>query len=666
MSKPIFSKKHKENGKSGFTFVEVVVVFAVLAVLCAVLAPALLHNTELSRAQKDESAMSEVCQAVRLALADPECLDEALLYSCTNNYVTYTDSSGAYGTIINDEEFWAPDGAGFATTITMNPKPGPNGRTIYSLDEALVNDMTYGNGSVAQTRIMTGARIENNQGYWKNASLRDESLLYNVVRQSVGDTVSVDSATYGNSSYTIFIVFENKDGTITPNVYGMFNGTNLSEDCSSSKGSGTYTYVENKPETTLTGGTTDAIYNKTDLVGSGGGGGNNGDGYKTEDATQDMESEDLEYYSSLAVAVSDINNNTIGVNATLPTMDGAQAVINTTEAVPVLVLLSNATTDETINITAPMKINLNGHRITSTADTAIAYNADLTIIGNGGSIVMPEHQSAEKVYILKDVGTNSLKVNGGTYNISNVQGTNQTYGFLTCGPAEIRNITMKALGNSYTRLYGLGAKGQLLVYDSNLHIFQNQAEDQTDDTVRAYGIYSSCKTTFNGVYNTNVNASWYTISGYLDEIYNGIHSSYGNGMFLNGSSTKTIKVKNITFHGVANWPSECQRFWRNANNMLAFGGSADFSDYHIYLSNCRFDGPEKNVAIRVQGAYNERRNSFYMSDTQFTMGVEKFLSMYEAIGEHKVYFGVNNNVDASNIIQNGVTTFTVNESYKDI
>lgn len=43
-----------------------------MAVMLAVLAPALMGNTERSRAQKDLSAMSEVTSAIQLAMTDQD------------------------------------------------------------------------------------------------------------------------------------------------------------------------------------------------------------------------------------------------------------------------------------------------------------------------------------------------------------------------------------------------------------------------------------------------------------------------------------------------------------------------------------------------------------------------------------------------------------------
>ena len=170
----------KKSKNKGFSLVELIVVIAILVVFAVILVPSLMQYTENSRAQKDVSAMDEVVNAFQLAMADQDCYDEAIKYSCTNNYLTYSDSSGNYGQVIADGEFWAPDGSGRATTITFNPEYGPNNQIIYDLSKGIVNDMTYGNGSVAQDRVMEGALIDNNQCYF-NKLIK----TYKMVRQSV-------------------------------------------------------------------------------------------------------------------------------------------------------------------------------------------------------------------------------------------------------------------------------------------------------------------------------------------------------------------------------------------------------------------------------------------------------------------------------------------------
>lgn len=249
----------KHNKKSGFSFMELMVVIAILAILLAVLAPSLLSYVENSRMQKDDSAMEEVVNAVQLAITDSATFDEVYSYCIPNNYVTYTDSSGKYANRTMDEEFWAPDGSGAAVTITFNPENGK-----YKISEGIVNDMTFGNGSVAEKRTAEGVQ----QCYLYEMG---KSLLYSNVKQTIGDSVKERSATYKNSSYTVFIRFKIVDGTRQADVYGLFNGTNLSEGCPAAIGSNTSSYdEENKPiSTTPSGGHQNSSFTNTDLTGGG-------------------------------------------------------------------------------------------------------------------------------------------------------------------------------------------------------------------------------------------------------------------------------------------------------------------------------------------------------------------------------------------------------------
>ena len=246
--------------KKGFSLIEMIVVVTILAVLVVVLAPALLQHTEKSRMQKDNSAMDEVVGAIQLAMADSEIFDEVLSYAIENNYITYTDSSGDYGKTEIDEEFWAPDGKGHAVTITFNPDNNGD----YSLANGIINDMTWGNGSVAQSRVAEGVQ----QCY---LSEMGKQLLYSRIRQTVGDTFGDKSTTYRNSSHTIFIKFDIVEGMHKATVYGEFNGTNLAEYSNAAVGSNTTEYDDKgKPSgNTPVKGTQNAVYSSSDLNGGG-------------------------------------------------------------------------------------------------------------------------------------------------------------------------------------------------------------------------------------------------------------------------------------------------------------------------------------------------------------------------------------------------------------
>lgn len=63
----LFQKK-KDN--KGFSLVELIVVVAIMAVLLGVLVPTLVRHVETSKHQKDISAISEIREAIEIALAN--------------------------------------------------------------------------------------------------------------------------------------------------------------------------------------------------------------------------------------------------------------------------------------------------------------------------------------------------------------------------------------------------------------------------------------------------------------------------------------------------------------------------------------------------------------------------------------------------------------------
>lgn len=98
MKKELKNTKKKNN--KGFSLVELIVVIAIMAVLMAVLAPAMLRYVEKSRIQKDESSASEVLSAVNNALADEEISEpitdgDTVAVANSGTGVAYTGSTNA-------------------------------------------------------------------------------------------------------------------------------------------------------------------------------------------------------------------------------------------------------------------------------------------------------------------------------------------------------------------------------------------------------------------------------------------------------------------------------------------------------------------------------------------------------------------------------------------
>ena len=237
--KKFFSKVKKGTkdfftNKSAFSLVELIVVIAIMAVMAAVLAPALLGYVERSRSQKDDSAMGEVTNAIKLSLADQNVYDELLPYAVKGNFSCYADGDTSTNTDANktitkapdywlftdeahklDETPYKPAGSMRGATVTFKP----NGSAEYILKDGIVNQI----GDESTKKGTNGGAV-----------LEDCPELYNRLRSTVGDTIKVSSQTYRNSTYTIFISMGTTGGNQADKqdaiqVYGQYNGTNLPE-----------------------------------------------------------------------------------------------------------------------------------------------------------------------------------------------------------------------------------------------------------------------------------------------------------------------------------------------------------------------------------------------------------------------------------------------------
>ncbi len=62
--------KRNENANKGFSLVELIIVVAIMAVLIGVLAPQYMRYVERTRLQKDNSAIAEIANAAKIAMAD--------------------------------------------------------------------------------------------------------------------------------------------------------------------------------------------------------------------------------------------------------------------------------------------------------------------------------------------------------------------------------------------------------------------------------------------------------------------------------------------------------------------------------------------------------------------------------------------------------------------
>ena len=274
--------KINENKNKGFSLIELIVVIAIMAVLVALLAPSLLSYVERSRAQKDDSAMGEVTNAVLLAMSDQDVYDEVVLYTFHGNVscyisdeaeptaadgkITLTDPAGesieaaqiitkaAQGTTwlaqyyyddnarLVDEVEYTAVGNMRGVTITFFPE-GDGNKKYYDLENAMVNAFIGGNTAVLidqeaaddATKTINGDAKANFVNLKLSALGHDDAArgqyLYKSVMATVGKRIDLSSQTYRNSEYTVFIRMGTTGADASSasgiSVYGQWNGTNL-------------------------------------------------------------------------------------------------------------------------------------------------------------------------------------------------------------------------------------------------------------------------------------------------------------------------------------------------------------------------------------------------------------------------------------------------------
>lgn len=268
------------NKNKGFSLVELIVVIAIMAVMVAVLAPSLLQYVERSRAQKDDSAMGEVANAIMLGMSDQKIYDEVLYSTAKGNVSCYidaaseaslTDAQKATKVVTknagtgdqNKEQYLYGDDCRLADeteyyfagnmrgmTITFEPGTMAGSSTVFKIGDAIINKALVASASgVATNRAASEIAYYGGAGEYTGKTLAEleagtktggqtyaadegHHYLYNRVRATVGDTITLTSQTYRRSSYTVFIRMGSTGGNSAAGqdavtVYGQWSGTNL-------------------------------------------------------------------------------------------------------------------------------------------------------------------------------------------------------------------------------------------------------------------------------------------------------------------------------------------------------------------------------------------------------------------------------------------------------
>lgn len=124
-------KNQKSLTNKGFSLVELIIVVAIMAILIGVLAPQYLRYVEKSRLQKDNTAMSEIANVIKMSSADEDIIGEI-------------NNAGAAGLTYN---FTASGGNLVLATPTAPKLNAELERTLGTLTDIKLTSTTYGKAS---------------------------------------------------------------------------------------------------------------------------------------------------------------------------------------------------------------------------------------------------------------------------------------------------------------------------------------------------------------------------------------------------------------------------------------------------------------------------------------------------------------------------------------
>ena len=262
---------NKSNfNRKGFSLIEVMVVIAIMAVLTAILIPTLIVHIEDTRAKKDNNSMSEVKDAIALALTNEDVYNEVMYYITLSNYSSYIDTKRESENLTNkvteedsgyyfNDEARTKDGvvysaAGLMQGVTITFQPDDNG--VVSIGDGVINKFKGNNERKTNqaTNIVAPDRVfktknpkpgaiyvypyarstPQNPGSGLVSNMRCETSshkLYDSIINNIDSKIELKSQTYKNSEYTVFIKIAEgeKEAYMSDmfKVYGQWNGTHL-------------------------------------------------------------------------------------------------------------------------------------------------------------------------------------------------------------------------------------------------------------------------------------------------------------------------------------------------------------------------------------------------------------------------------------------------------
>ena len=343
---------------------------------------------------------------------------------------------------------------------------------------------------------------------------------------------------------------------------------------------------------------------------------------------------DFEYYSSLSLAVNDLNNST-RENADANKNNAVAGIYTDDNNIDSVVLLKDTTESSVITISKDSTVNLGGNTLnfdTNASCLNIASGVSATLDGSISGSSIKKNINGTVSYLVTSSG--DLTVNGGNYSISGsyINGSSSATCMAfsqkkTSSNISFRDCTISAkneASGSNCYAYGVQSGGTNMTMDS----CTVTAELNSGETV--YGIFNKANAKIN---NSEISAysgdaivygiiAANTLEAnnskfYADSANNSVDGGNIGKAIQAAPSSASTELKNITLNNVTAIGTHSGVGVRTGFNLYITGGKyASCSHGGIYFSNGPYDGMQAG------------ENYVYNATLEY-IPVEKFESRYD-------------------------------------
>ena len=403
---------------------------------------------------------------------------------------------------------------------------------------------------------------------------------------------------------------------------------------------------------------------------------------------------DVEYYSTLKAAVTDVNDETIGKNADA-TKENAFVGIYVDNGTPVVILLKDITQNESLRPCRNMTLNLGGRKLTVNAMYGLEGNDERNV-----TVTVDGRLEASKFIVngTSDGGriiqtrANTFIVKGGDYELLSVEESenlaNCVFYANSGGQLEIRDCNIVAYTEDdaqYTSaiIYGIAgtSNSKLIISNCNMNLYSaannckirgianygevimnncNIFTDATTSSVNAkpksisLGMINGGVAVIEDCYVYGTHSGIQTSTGSKTYVIRGVMESPGHGGFYFSHGASGEAYIEGTRIAMCEYKGKYDNFTINSNGGLYIGSSSDAgNNLVVNFNNCIIENP-KGPAIVLSSSYGGISNTVRISNSTITTSHKVRIDS----DTHKIFIGPGCNFTADDTNRPAVVTVT--------